>query len=51
MNFQKTEPLQCGQHPPSRQQRQLHIVNSTNRIQFRLDVLRKDEFRHLVGGL
>jgi len=29
MAFQKTEPLQCGQHLPARQQRQLHIVNST----------------------
>ena len=29
MDFLKTEPLQCGQHLPARQQRQLHIVNST----------------------
>jgi hypothetical protein len=29
MDFQKTEPLQCGQHLPARQQRQLHSVNST----------------------
>jgi hypothetical protein len=29
MHFQKAEPLQCCQHLPSRQQRQLHIVKST----------------------
>jgi len=29
MDFQKTEPLQCGQHLPAGQQRQLRIVNST----------------------
>ena len=29
MDFQKTEPLQCGQHLLARQQRQLHIVSST----------------------
>jgi hypothetical protein len=29
MDFLKPEPLQCGQHLPARQQRQLHIVNST----------------------
>ena len=29
MDFQKTKPLQCGQHLAARQHRQLHIVNST----------------------
>ncbi len=29
MDFEKTQPLQCGQYLPARQQRQLHIVNST----------------------
>ena len=29
MDFQKTKPLQCGQHLPPRQQRQFHIVSST----------------------
>jgi hypothetical protein len=34
MDFHKTEPLQCGQHLPAREQRQLHIVNSTTSRSF-----------------